>query len=257
MNMQRLAIPPSPPRQRMRWARAWKSLRTLLADPQKTESAVDLTYAIGRNDFERAFQRFTKSPRGRQLLERAPSLAEALSDSEALARMPEGSLGHAYLAYLDRNGYSATGLIGVERRVAERWRVEEGTPTLDRWRGWLRDRMIMTHDLSHVMTGYGTDAIGEGTLLAFNLAQTGGHSNTFLTLGAAFDLWGSVGRGWPAYLLAAYRRGRHALPLIELPWEDLLPLPLEAVREIAGVEAAERTHPGGIMARTLRQTTVH
>ena len=33
---------------------AWQSLRALLADPEDTEKAIDLTYAIWRNDFERS-----------------------------------------------------------------------------------------------------------------------------------------------------------------------------------------------------------
>jgi ubiquinone biosynthesis protein COQ4 len=111
--------------------------------------------------------------------------------------------------------------------------------------------MILIHDLSHVMTGYGTDDIGEATLLGFNLAQTGGRANAFLTLGAAVETWRHLRKGWPSYLVAAWRRGRRAEPLIELPWEDLLPLPLETVREIACIERPEVTHPRGIWAKDL------
>ena len=253
MNASLQAIPAPPARQKMLWRRAWKSLRKLLSDPESTENAIDLTYAIGRNEFERGFQRYVRSKRGRRLLERAPDLASTLSDRDMLARLPEGSLGHSYLAYLDQNGFKATGLIDVERRVAARWQAEEGFPALDRYRGWFRDRMIMVHDLSHVLTGYGTDNVGEATLLAFNAAQNGGTSNLFLTLGAAFDMWRALGAGWPAYVFAAYRRAWRTVPLVELPWEDLLPVPLETVRELANLESCARSHPRGVWAADFSQ----
>jgi ubiquinone biosynthesis protein COQ4 len=251
MTVQSLNIPAPPPRQPMLWRRARQSLRALLADPEDTEKAVDLTYAIGRNDFERAVQRFLSSARGRRLMERRPDLASALSDREALARMPENSLGRAYLAYLEANGFSATGLVDVERRVAARWQLQDGVPEIDAWRGWFRDRMIMTHDLSHVVTGYGTDNVGEATLLAFNTAQNGGRANVFLTFGACFNAWRGLGRGWPGYVFAAFRRGRRAIPLVEMPWEDLLPLPLETVRELTHLQPAEDAHPRGIWRADL------
>jgi len=227
----------------MQWRRALASLRALLADAEDTDKAIDLTYAIGRNDFEKTVRRFLSNPRARRLMQRAPDLTRALSDREALSRMPEQSLGRTYLAYLDANGFSATGLIAVERRVAARWQAEGLQPELDPWRSWLRDRMIMIHDLSHVVTGYGTDNVGEATLLAFSMAQQPVRANTFLTFGACLDAWRSLGRRWPAYVFAAFQRGRRAARLLELPWEDLLPLPLETVRDLANLQPVNEALP--------------
>jgi ubiquinone biosynthesis protein COQ4 len=249
-----LLIPDPPPRVKLRWGTALRALRALLADPDDTAKAIELTYAIGRNDFERSFQRFAASPCGRHLLESRPSLAAALSDRAALERLPARSLARAYLEYLDRNGFTATSLLTLERRVRDRWEREEGTPVLDPLRSWFRDRSILTHDLFHVVTGYGTDDIGEATLLAFSLPQLGGHAAALLTAGATFETWRRLGSRWLPYAFRAWRRGRRAARLTALPWEDLLALPLETVGDLAAVEPSQWAHPEGILRGRVRPT---
>ncbi len=248
-----LLIPDPPPRVKLRWGTALRALRALLADPDDTAKAIELTYAIGRNDFEQNFQRLAASPGGHHLLERRPSLAEALSDRAALERLPAQSLARAYLEYLDRNGFTATSLLDVERRVRKRWEREEGQPELDPLRAWFRDRSILTHDLFHVVTGYGTDDIGEATLLAFSLAQLGGRAAALLTAGATLEAWRRLGSRWLRYAFRAWRRGRRATRLTLLPWEELLALPLETVRDVAAIEPSQWAHPEGIWSGRVRQ----
>lgn len=244
-------IPPLPPLPRMRWRRALRSLRELIATPDDTDKAVDLFYAIGTRDFERSFQRFAASAAGRQLLVERPSLVAALSDRAALERMPGGSLGRGYLDYLDRNGFQPAGLLAVQHRVGARWEAEEGMPPNDPLRAWFRDRTIVAHDLFHVLTDYGTDELGEGTLLAFSLAQLPGRGQAFLTVGAALEVWRVLGWRWLVYDFRAWRRGRRAAWLPALPWEELLPLRLETVRCLAGVGEASDAHPHGVLRGSL------
>jgi ubiquinone biosynthesis protein COQ4 len=240
-------VPPPPPRQPVHLRRAWQELRALIADPDDTDRAVSLMYAIGRSEFEANFQRFAANSNGRALLEERPSLIAALSDREALARMPDATLGRAYLDYLARNGFAPDGLLAVHLRVQACWESEEGLAKLDPLRTWYRDRSIVLHDLLHVLTDYGTDELGEGTLLAFSLAQFPGRGQAFLTIGAALELWRTLGWRWLAYDLRAWRRGRRAAGLVALPWEELLPLPLAAVRRIARVAEASEVHQAGIL----------
>lgn len=243
---------PKPPPLETRWRRAFRSLRELLDDPEDTAKAIDLFYAIGRRDFERTFQRFVSGPYGGQLLARKPSLADALADRAALARMPEGSLGHAFLDFLDENGFPSLALRDLQRDVEARWEAEEGVPRLDPLRAWFRDRFILSHDLLHVLTGYGTDDVGEATLLAFDLGQRPGRSGGLLTLGAALEVYGHRGWRWLHYDWRAWRRGRRAAFLAELPWEDLLSLRLDTLRTLLRIEPPERAHPDGIWRETLR-----
>jgi ubiquinone biosynthesis protein COQ4 len=242
-----LEIPPAPPRLPARWRRALAEVRALIRNPQETERAVHLAYALGMPEFERNFQRFAASESGRALLAARPSLLAALSDREALARLTEGSLGRAYLAYLDANGFAPDGLVALQRRVAAQWEREEGIPQLDPLRAWFRERTLLAHDLFHVLTDYGTDGMGEATLLAFTLAQLGGRAQALLTFGAAIELWRALGWRWLAYDYRAWRRGRRAAWLPALPWEELLPLRLATVRRLAGLEDVRTAHPRGVL----------
>jgi ubiquinone biosynthesis protein COQ4 len=244
-------IPPAPPRQPLRLGLALAELRALLDDPDDTDRAVSLIYAFGGREFERNFQRFVASPSGRALLAERPSLLAALSDRPALERMPEASLGRAYLAYMDANGFQPDGLIGVQNRVQERWQRELGFPALDPVRAWFRDRTLLSHDLFHLLTDYGTDGVGEATLLAFSLAQLGGRGQTFLTFGAALELFRQLGWRWLVYDFRAWRRGKRASWLVALPWEELLPLRVETVRLLARVAPASEAHPAGILRGTV------
>jgi len=240
-----LEIPPAETRP-LRWRRAWRSLRALLREPEDTDRAVDFFYAIGQAEFERNFQRFAADPRGRALLVERPRLLGALGDRGALARMPEGSFGCAYLRYLEQTGFAPDGLIRVQERVQRQWEAHEGAPPLDPLRAWYRDRMLLCHDLDHVLSGYGTDHVGEAALLAFGLAHRPGLAGTLLTLGAALDVWRALGSRWLGDALRAWRRARRSVALNRLPVEALLPLPVETVRRIAGLASAEESHPGGV-----------
>jgi len=109
---------------------------------------------------------------------------------------------------------------------------------------------MLVHDLFHVVTDYGTDDVGEATMLVFTLAQTGGRANALLTAGAIVQVWRSLGVRWLGYVVQAWRRGRRAA-LMALPWEELLPLPLDTVRRMGRVEPSARAHPGGIWRAKL------
>lgn len=242
-----LDIPPAPPLE-MHWRRALCSMRELFADPDDTEKAIDFFYAIGRREFERNFQHFVASPAGRALLAERPSIAVRMADRDALARMPEGSLGRAYLGFLERNGFAAMGLLELEKRVEAKWDAEEGVPRLDPARAFFRDRFLLSHDLHHVLTSYGTDDVGEATLLAFTLAQAPGRGQALLAIGAALEVRRSLGWRWLLYDIQAWRRGRRAARLAAAPWEELLSLRLDTVRNLLGIAPADEVHPGGVLA---------
>ena len=93
----------------------------------------------------------------------------------------------------------------------------------------------------------GTANFRAGPLLAFSCAQLPGRANRLLTVGAALHGMSDIGIGFARYMYRAWRRGRRAAWLPALPYEDLLPQPLEAVRRLACIEPPEVAHPGGIM----------
>jgi len=161
-------IPSAPPRRAREWRREFRALWALLADPDDTIRAFEIFDAIDRDVEERAFQRFAADPVGRRLFAARPALAAALSDRAALAALPPETFGRAYLAYLDANGFDPLGLIHLKTELEAKLHTrDEERPRLDDARAWFRERSILTHDLWHVLTGYGTDDLGEAALLPF------------------------------------------------------------------------------------------
>lgn len=233
-------ILPRRSRQRRSWRRAVRALRELVRDPERTGLAFEVTRALQPDLHEQALARLLAHPEGRRVYAERPSLQAILCDRQALQRMPEGSFGRVYLEHLDRYGLDPGKLVELER--------EAGSPTHDDPDlRWMAERSNLTHDLWHVLSGYGADEIGESTLLLFSLAQVGGRSNALLSFGANLRMLVDRGPGWIPYAWKAWRRGRRATFLPALPYEKLLPLPLADVREAAGLEDPAVAHPRGVV----------
>jgi ubiquinone biosynthesis protein COQ4 len=228
-------------RARPQWRRALRALRTLLREPDRTEHAFEVMAALDPDLMERGLARMLSHPEGRRLFVERPLLLDRLSDRAALARLPEGSFGRAYLAHIERHGLDPGKLAELGRSFPEIRAEDEGTR-------WFADRSELSHDLHHVLTGYGADGVGETALLWFSYGLTGGRGTALLMVGAALRARHDTGRGWMLYLWRAWRRGRSAGCLAAMPWEALLALPLADVRRLAGIEAPERVHPEGVRA---------
>lgn len=244
-------IPPPPPRRPREWRRAFRALQALLRNPDDTMQALEIFDAIDRGVEEHEFTRMRRDPVGRRLLAERPSLPAALADRAALAALPAGSLGRAYLAYLDANRFDAHGLLDLKDDLEQKLRQRgEERPALDPAREWFRNRGILSHDLWHVLTDYGTDDLGEAALLAFSLAQSVGWANALLVFGVLVRGTMLAGLGFPRYLFEAWRRGRRSPWLGALAYEELLPRPLAEVRGATGIPAPDVAHAGGIWRGT-------
>lgn len=240
-------LPPPPPARPVDWRRGIRALRELLADPDQTEKAFEVFLALDGDQEERGFQRFRVHPTGRRLLQERPDLLAMLADREGLRGMAAGSFGRAYLDYLERTGLDPAGLVQLKSAFEARVRSEgKDVYSLDPARDWFRDRSILMHDLWHVLTGYGTDTFGESALLPFSYAQLGGRANGLLTAGVTIRGGIECGPSFLRYLYQAWSRGRRAAWLVALPYEELLPQPVDAVRAFAAIVPAEVAHPGGI-----------
>src|SRR3546814_20548909 len=88
-----------------------------------------------------------------------------------------------------------------------------------------------SHDLYHIVTGYGRDGLGEICVLTFGNAQFYNHGIGFLLLLGLFK----SRREHPELpvlgpMIEAWRRGRSARNFSEIQWEEFLDRPLEEVR---------------------------
>jgi ubiquinone biosynthesis protein COQ4 len=223
------------------FGRALRALRRLLDEPDDTQNAFEVFDALDPNTVQRRLTRVLQHAEGRRLLVEQPDLLSLLQDRSALAALPEGSLGRAYLAHIERHGLDPAKLVRMRRELDAQHGPRD--PALQ----WFADRTLLGHDLWHVLSGYGADGLGEAALLPFSWAQQGGLANAFLTLGAAQRAWNFPDREWPRYLWRAWRRGRRARLLDAIPYEELLAEPLERVRALVGIDPPEQAHPGGVL----------
>jgi ubiquinone biosynthesis protein COQ4 len=231
-----------PMARKIEWRRAWRALRTLIADPERTEQVFVLTRALSGKSGDRVFVRFRARPEGRALLAERPSLLDALSDLDALERLPNGSFGRAYAAFMREGELRAAGLVEASMAAEN---AEDEEPDADRQ--WFFDRLRDMHDLWHVLTGYGRDEAGEAANLAFTFALTR-HQGIGVIVLAAMLIGPKDNRlEWQRYLIRAWQRGRRAAWLPAVAYERLLDRPLEEVRAMLAIESPEKAHPQGIL----------
>ena len=208
------------------WRRGLAALRKLMDDPDSTQYAFELVDAVDPDAHARHLRRLRNDPEGQRLLEERPRLSDVLCDREALARMPDGSFGRAYLEFIEKNHLDPGGLIELRNSLDAPDSSDEH---------WIRDRALLTHDLWHVLAGCDTSGEGEAELLPFSWAQDGSRSNALLTLGTAYYSSKANGFALQRRMLRSWRRSRRAAWLPALPYEELLPQPLEDVRRSVGL----------------------
>lgn len=220
------------PRRHYDLPRAGKALKELLANPDDLPKVFTVIESLPGNALKRMRERILTTEEGRQLLSDEPNIVPILSNREALRAMPEDSLAHAYLKFVESENISAQGIVDASG-VGE-------TAHYDDEFTWQHDRMRDTHDLWHAVTGYHGDIMGEAALLAFSLAQTG---NPGIGLIVAAGLAKAHDPTFTKLVAQGFRAGMRAAWLPAVDWEALLSLPLDEVRRRLQVEPAPAYEP--------------
>ncbi|WP_246449733.1 Coq4 family protein [Novosphingopyxis iocasae] len=213
-------------RPRFRPFKAMRHFRNLIADKEDTSQVFHIFEALPRRNFRVEAQAFVESDAGRAVMEREPYLPDILDDHERLRAMPEGSVAHAYCDFMESEGLSAAGL------VAEYDRFTGGRPYGD-WMEWYANRNRDTHDLLHVLTGYGRDALGEQCVLAFTYGQNPAPANLFIAYAGGLNLKKTTKSDAPVLkaIKEARKLGRACPRISEQSILDLLAEPLESARK--------------------------
>lgn len=224
------------PRMRRRWIKALRHFRKLIADKEDTTHVFHITNALNGNDLYKQFNRFIADPEGRKRFEERTYLPPILDDRATLRAMPKGSLADAYCNFMDREGLTAQGLVDEFDRFAKDI-DDTRTPEFK----WYNNRSRDTHDMLHVLTGYGRDALGETSVLSYSYQQTSGLGIQFIAYLGALEVkrWAPKGSPTIGAIREAARRGKAAKNIMLYDIQDLLPRPLEEVREMLGVTSME------------------
>ena len=188
-------------------------LKDNMADP---EWARLLHLSFDRETYERLAARMRLDADGRELLDERRTIAEDTSLDE-LAQLPPETLGHAYAAY-------------YREHAIEPFSFEFG---LEGDADFLNKRYRETHDIHHIVTGYGIDDLGEVELQAFYVGNLGlRHAALIALVYPPVHLVRHGPRGLGAVvgrLRAAYRRGKDSRMLLGVPFDERWDEPVAAL----------------------------
>ena len=202
---------------------AFRAVRRLMANPEDTVQVFSIFRALRGRSGINAFRRFAQSPTGSAVLREHRVLLNALTDRAALSALPAGTLGRTYFDFMEEENLTADGLVAA----SQDWDTDPVPPDMQ----FYRERMRDAHDLTHTITGYGRNPLGELCLLAFMYA----HSRN---LGMAFIVgmnWLRLPKPAKAAVREAWQNGKKARWMQDMDWEALLPRTLADVRRECGI----------------------
>ena len=180
-------------------------------------------------------ERFKAVPGGAAMLEeRYPPLQP---DIDALGQLPAGTLGRRYADLILSLGYDPEFFrprdVGSEGR-------------------WLTQRIATTHDIHHVVAGFGTEAAGENGVLAITAAQIGFPGYVLLTSAGLLATFRFQSERFPTISNAVahgHAIARQASCLAAAKWEEGWEKPVHQWRQELGIQDPADTEPYGLEAQ--------
>ena len=216
---------PDRPTPRYNLPRALRNFQLLMQDKEDTSLVFKIYESLPSRNFMPRVEALALSEQGETLRRTEPNLPEILDDHTSLRQTPKGSLAHAYCDFMEGEGLSAAGLVAEFDKL--------GRPKFNDLTQWFMERSRDTHDLFHVLTGYGRDALGEQCVLLFTHGQSPTHGHLLIGYAGAANIkkmaWGSKAPVMGA-VQQAKRTGRGAPPMIEQSIRELLAMPVTEVR---------------------------
>jgi ubiquinone biosynthesis protein COQ4 len=182
------------------------------------------------------------------LLARDPASASLIAarhvmpayDPESMRALPKGSLGHTYVRVLDGYGYD----INFFPEQAFFNNLESDAD-------YINFRVLQTHDLHHIVTGFSLDNFGEFGVVSLSVSQYNFPAFAFLNLSSMLMTWMNHSipvdantpvaekamspQGLFEVIRQGLAMGEAAQPLFAVPWESLLAQDIQQVRADLGI----------------------
>jgi ubiquinone biosynthesis protein COQ4 len=172
----------------------------LVEDKEDTEQVFHIIEATKGKASHRQGWDFIRSAEGQRMMREGVDIPAMLDDHARWADCGPDTVAAHYIAFMKREGLSAAGLVAESHK----WAPPESLPR-DQTQ-WYFDRLRDTHDLFHVLTGYGRDALGEASLLGFSYEQNHNKGILFIAYAGARQIRKVSGTKAPLY--AAIKEGR-------------------------------------------------
>lgn len=184
-----------------------KGIISLIKNPSDTMSVYDIEDALIHEKPNQVSMEFILSQPGVESMLQQQYLAPE-PNIEQLLQCPEQSLGYQYARYLTASGFDPH--FYRDLKITDH-------------NSYLFMRRRQTHDIWHIVTGFGVDVASELGLKAFELAQTRSPISAILVAGGLvrtlFETPEDLG-----YLLdrlaVGYRMGAKAQPFLAQKWEE-------------------------------------
>lgn len=244
---------PAPPDLPVRPLHATVAVAKLILNKEDTRQVYEVIHDLAGGAGKRLFARFVATPYGRRVVTEPVKLEEILSNRAWLRTLPEGSVGRAYLAFMEGENLTVDGLLGAAKEAGIDYDAPTQFPEFMR----LFLHLNISHDLWHVMTGYGRDAVGELCNLAFTREQTKNPGIAFINrVGVVAQKLSSPDVPVFAAFKEATRMGESVDFFLQHDVEKLLPQPLDEVRRKLGfiTPAIYNSIPAEVKAGVLKPT---
>src|SRR5579862_169331 len=232
---QAVAFPPSPTSRRAKpphsdWPRAVRALQRLFKNKEDTAEVFEIMFALNGRAYAADFVRLLETAEGGRIAYERVEFADRLLDPAWVASFPDGSVGAAYRAFQAAQHFSVLGLIDESHKAVPARELDQRHP----YAWWFR-RIRDLHDVWHVLTGYGCDALGEMCLAAFSHREVRGAGWALIVAGGFLRCHGPAAGKARLAILEARGRASRATWLPGEDYERLMFEPLEAARARLGL----------------------
>ncbi|MEM9706660.1 MAG: Coq4 family protein [Pseudomonadota bacterium] len=206
----------------------------LMANRQDTRQVFEVLNALSGGSSQRVFARMAQTPYGLRVINGETEFEQKLADDAYLSGLATGTFGRAFYEFREASALTPDGIIAASDETGKDQEIIDRFPEFAR----VFRHAELCHDLWHIITGYGTDALGELCLLGFTRKQT--FNNAFRVIIAMGS--GAIKLEAPkAPILKAIaegvENGKNAKFLLGEDIEALLEMPLEEARASMNVAA--------------------
>jgi ubiquinone biosynthesis protein Coq4 len=209
--------------------RTWKGARAFLdiaRDPNNLNAVFSLSAAIGSDpDQDRAMMdQLRRDPVGADALDQKPRVGK-LHLAE-LEKLPENTLGYHVARFFRERGLDPDVL-------------EKGATDNDH--AYVRAHFYETHDIWHVVTGFGTDVAGELGLQGFYAAQIKGPTPPLIISAYLLNMVFKAPTEYEARfeaLMVGWMMGRRARKFFGTRWNTMWTRDIRQVRQELGLDKA-------------------
>ena len=218
-------VAPERKKARMQPIKAVQHFRKLAKNKEDTSQVFQIIEAMKTGASDEQAWAFIQSEQGQRLIREGVDLPTMLDDHARWKDLPTNSLGRHYVDFMEAEGLSAQGLL----QEAYKWAPPESRPN-DQTE-WYFNRLRDTHDLFHVLTTYGRDALGESSLLSFGYEQNPNLGQIFIGFAGARQV--KIASGTKAPLFASIREAmRLGKAAAKIAHEDIEALMHQDIGEV-------------------------